>query len=128
MGILRYKAMLDPQQWKETYFVLQKSNLFICPGNDGAAEDIINLKRLQELSEWAATPLSCLVLIVLVRHLCLTCVFCVSGIVSENEHHEKKDILVLVEKGRQVYIYSFYSSLSLNSSLLSLYLLIQICK
>ena len=50
MGVLRYKAMLDPQ-WKEAYFVLQKSNLFICPGNDGAAEDIINLNRLQELSE-----------------------------------------------------------------------------
>lgn len=51
VGMLRYKAMLDPQQWKEGFFVLQKSNLFICPGNDGAAEDIINLKRLQELSE-----------------------------------------------------------------------------
>lgn len=51
MGVLRYRAMLDPQQWKEGFFVLQKSNLFICPGNDGAAEDIINLKRLQELSE-----------------------------------------------------------------------------
>lgn len=43
--------MLDPQQWKEAYFVLQKSNLFICPRNDGAAEDIINLNRLQELSQ-----------------------------------------------------------------------------
>lgn len=51
VGVLRYKAMRDPSQWKEGYFVLQKSNLFICPGNDGAAEDIINLKRLQELSE-----------------------------------------------------------------------------
>lgn len=51
MGLLRYRAMLDPQQWKDAYFVLQKSNLFICPLNDGAAEDIINLKRLQELSE-----------------------------------------------------------------------------
>lgn len=51
VGLLRYKAMLDPQQWKEAYFVLQKSNLFICPLNDGAAEDIINLKRLQELSQ-----------------------------------------------------------------------------
>lgn len=49
--MLRYKAMLDPRQWKEGFFVLQKSNLFICPGNDGAAEDIINLKRLQELSK-----------------------------------------------------------------------------
>lgn len=51
VGMLRYKNMLDPQQWKEGFFVLQKSNLFICPRTDGAAEDIINLKRLQELSE-----------------------------------------------------------------------------
>ncbi|XP_016409165.1 arf-GAP with Rho-GAP domain, ANK repeat and PH domain-containing protein 3 [Sinocyclocheilus rhinocerous] len=27
VGVLRYKAMLDPQQWKEGFFVLQKSNL-----------------------------------------------------------------------------------------------------
>lgn len=51
VGLLRYRAMLDPQQWRDAYFVLQKSNLFICPLNDGAAEDIINLKRLQELSQ-----------------------------------------------------------------------------
>lgn len=51
MGVLRYKAMLDPQRWKEAFFVLQKSNLFICPRHDGAAEDIINLRRLQELSQ-----------------------------------------------------------------------------
>uniref|UniRef100_A0A3Q2SXM0 ArfGAP with RhoGAP domain, ankyrin repeat and PH domain 3 n=1 Tax=Fundulus heteroclitus TaxID=8078 RepID=A0A3Q2SXM0_FUNHE len=69
VGLLRYRAMLDPQQWREAYFVLQKSNLFVCPRNDGAAEDIINLNRLQEL------------------------------ITSEHENHEKKDILVLVEKG-----------------------------
>uniref|UniRef100_A0A8C1D1T3 ArfGAP with RhoGAP domain, ankyrin repeat and PH domain 3 n=1 Tax=Cyprinus carpio carpio TaxID=630221 RepID=A0A8C1D1T3_CYPCA len=73
VGVLRYRAMLDPQQWKEGFFVLQKSNLFICPGNDGAAEDIINLKRLQELSE------------------------SVSSIT-------KKDILVLVEKGRTLHL------------------------
>ncbi|XP_062856694.1 arf-GAP with Rho-GAP domain, ANK repeat and PH domain-containing protein 3 [Trichomycterus rosablanca] len=75
VGMLRYKAMLDPQQWKEGFFVLQKSNLFICPGNDGAAEDIINLKHLQELS-----------------------------IASEMDNHEKKDILVLVEKGRTLHL------------------------
>uniref|UniRef100_A0A3Q0RQZ2 ArfGAP with RhoGAP domain, ankyrin repeat and PH domain 3 n=1 Tax=Amphilophus citrinellus TaxID=61819 RepID=A0A3Q0RQZ2_AMPCI len=75
VGLLRYRAMLDPQQWKEAYFVLQKSNLFICPRNDGAAEDIINLNRLQELS-----------------------------IASENENQEKKDILVLVEKGRTLHL------------------------
>ncbi|XP_060740924.1 arf-GAP with Rho-GAP domain, ANK repeat and PH domain-containing protein 3 [Tachysurus vachellii] len=75
VGMLHYKAMLDPRQWKEGFFVLQKSNLFICPGNDGAAEDIINLKRLQELS-----------------------------IASETDNHEKKDILVLVEKGRTLHL------------------------
>uniref|UniRef100_A0A8K9WNG6 ArfGAP with RhoGAP domain, ankyrin repeat and PH domain 3 n=1 Tax=Oncorhynchus mykiss TaxID=8022 RepID=A0A8K9WNG6_ONCMY len=75
VGVLRYKAMRDPSQWKVGYFVLQKSNLFICPGNDGAAEDIINLKRLQELS-----------------------------IVTENQNHEKKEILVLVEKGRTLHL------------------------
>jgi len=43
--------MLDRRRWREAFFVLQKSNLFICPRADGAAEDIINLNRLQELSE-----------------------------------------------------------------------------
>uniref|UniRef100_A0A8C9Y5V8 ArfGAP with RhoGAP domain, ankyrin repeat and PH domain 3 n=1 Tax=Sander lucioperca TaxID=283035 RepID=A0A8C9Y5V8_SANLU len=75
VGLLRYRAMLDPQQWRDAYFVLQKSNLFICPRNDGAAEDIINLKRLQELS-----------------------------VATETENHEKKDILVLVEKGRTLHL------------------------
>ncbi|XP_024918776.1 arf-GAP with Rho-GAP domain, ANK repeat and PH domain-containing protein 3 isoform X2 [Cynoglossus semilaevis] len=75
VGLLRYRAMLDPQQWKDGYFVLQKSNLFICPQNDGAAEDIINLNRLQELS-----------------------------ITTEIENHEKKDVLVLVEKGRTLHL------------------------
>uniref|UniRef100_A0A3P9P5F7 ArfGAP with RhoGAP domain, ankyrin repeat and PH domain 3 n=1 Tax=Poecilia reticulata TaxID=8081 RepID=A0A3P9P5F7_POERE len=75
VGLLRYRAMLDPQQWKEAYFVLQKSNLFVCPRTDGAAEDIINLNRLQELS-----------------------------ITSESENQEKKDILVLVEKGRTLHL------------------------
>ncbi|XP_067373891.1 arf-GAP with Rho-GAP domain, ANK repeat and PH domain-containing protein 3 isoform X3 [Channa argus] len=75
VGLMRYRAMLDPQQWKEAYFVLQKSNLFICPRNDGAAEDIINLNRLQELS-----------------------------ITSESDNHEKKEILVLVERGRTIHL------------------------
>ncbi|XP_037318246.2 arf-GAP with Rho-GAP domain, ANK repeat and PH domain-containing protein 3 isoform X2 [Pungitius pungitius] len=75
VGLLRYRAMLDPQRWKEAFFVLQKSNLFICPRTDGAAEDIINLNRLQELS-----------------------------VTFETENHEKKDILVLVEKGRTLHL------------------------
>lgn len=101
--MLRYKAMLDPRQWKEGFFVLQKSNLFICPGNDGAAEDIINLKRLQELSE-SLKPTSILTASVLwfvpllLGNLWLFSN--VEGIASETDNHEKKDILVLVEKGR----------------------------
>ncbi|KAM8910498.1 arf-GAP with Rho-GAP domain, ANK repeat and PH domain-containing protein 3 isoform 2-T2 [Spinachia spinachia] len=75
VGRLRYRAMLDPQRWKEAFFVLQKSNLFICPQTDGAAEDIINLNRLQELS-----------------------------VTFEFENNEKKDILVLVEKGRTLHL------------------------
>uniref|UniRef100_G3PVE3 ArfGAP with RhoGAP domain, ankyrin repeat and PH domain 3 n=1 Tax=Gasterosteus aculeatus TaxID=69293 RepID=G3PVE3_GASAC len=75
VGLLRYRAMLDPQRWKEAFFVLQKSNLFICPRTDGAAEDIINLNCLQELS-----------------------------VTFETENHEKKDILVLVEKGRTLHL------------------------
>ncbi|XP_066572753.1 arf-GAP with Rho-GAP domain, ANK repeat and PH domain-containing protein 3 isoform X2 [Amia ocellicauda] len=78
VGRLRYKAMMDPEQWKEGYFVLQKSNLFICPGNDGAAEDTVNLKRLQELS-----------------------------VTFQIENNEKKDILVLVEKGRTLYLQGY---------------------
>lgn len=90
--------MLDPQQWKEAYFVLQKSNLFICPRKDGAAEDIINLNRLQELSQ-CPSPGSGSVLqveTVLSVKLCV----CVEGVTSDGENHEKKDVLVLVEKGR----------------------------
>ncbi|XP_061582452.1 arf-GAP with Rho-GAP domain, ANK repeat and PH domain-containing protein 3-like [Cololabis saira] len=75
VGLLRYRAMLDPQRWKDAYFVLQKSNLFVCPRTDGAAEDIVNLTRLQELS-----------------------------ITSEVENNEKKEILVLVERGRTLHL------------------------
>lgn len=58
VGLLRYRAMLDPGHWKEAFFVLQRSNLFICPRTDGAAEDIINLNRLQELSQSPSTAAS----------------------------------------------------------------------
>ncbi|KAI4790459.1 hypothetical protein KUCAC02_034618, partial [Chaenocephalus aceratus] len=70
VGVLRYRNMLDAQQWRDAFFVLQKTNLFICPRRDGAAEDIINLKR----------------------------------IASETENQEKKDILVLVERGRTLHL------------------------
>ncbi|XP_068133808.1 arf-GAP with Rho-GAP domain, ANK repeat and PH domain-containing protein 3 isoform X2 [Hyperolius riggenbachi] len=75
VGKMRYKAMLNPDQWMEGFFLLQKSHLFICPEEQGAAEDGVNLRRLQELTVSAAT-----------------------------EDAEKKDILILVEKGRTFYL------------------------
>lgn len=51
VGRLCYKSMLNPNQWLQGFFILQKSHLFICPGEEGAAEDSINLRQLQELSE-----------------------------------------------------------------------------
>lgn len=90
--------MLDPRQWKEAYFVLQKSNLFICPRHDGAAEDIINLNRLQELSQSGPAYRAASELCGLTspfKRLCF-----VEGVVSETQNDENKDILVLVEKGR----------------------------
>lgn len=99
VGLLRYRAMLDPQQWKEAYFVLQRSNLFVCPRTDGAAEDIINLNRLQELSQSPPTntaPIGRLGPPQSDKPVCV----CAEGVTSETENHEKRDILVLVEKGR----------------------------
>lgn len=52
VGRLSYKSMLNPSRWLQGFFVLQKSHLFICPKEgEGAAEDSINLRQLQELSE-----------------------------------------------------------------------------
>lgn len=51
VGQLRYKCMLNPEQWQQAFFILQKAHLFICPAEDDGAEDSINLRRLQELSE-----------------------------------------------------------------------------
>uniref|UniRef100_A0A8C3K851 ArfGAP with RhoGAP domain, ankyrin repeat and PH domain 3 n=1 Tax=Calidris pygmaea TaxID=425635 RepID=A0A8C3K851_9CHAR len=74
VGQLRYKCMLNPERWQQAFFILQKAHLFICPAEDNGAEDSINLRRLQELSEChAATP-------------------------------EKKELLLLVEMGRTFYL------------------------
>jgi len=54
VGQLRYKCMLNPEQWQQAFFILQKAHLFICPTEDDGAEDSINLRRLQELSECPA--------------------------------------------------------------------------
>ncbi|XP_061441954.1 arf-GAP with Rho-GAP domain, ANK repeat and PH domain-containing protein 3 isoform X2 [Rhineura floridana] len=71
VGRLCYKSMLNPNQWLQGFFILQKSHLFICPGEEGAAEDSINLRQLQELR---VVPLA--------------------------EGPEKKEMLILVEMGR----------------------------
>ncbi|KAM3926368.1 arf-GAP with Rho-GAP domain, ANK repeat and PH domain-containing protein 3 [Leptodactylus fuscus] len=78
VGRLRYKAMLNPDQWMEGFFLLQKWHLFLCPEEQGAAEDSINLRRLQELTVAPVT-----------------------------ENSEKKDVLILVEKGRTLYLQGF---------------------
>uniref|UniRef100_A0A7M4E3Y4 ArfGAP with RhoGAP domain, ankyrin repeat and PH domain 3 n=1 Tax=Crocodylus porosus TaxID=8502 RepID=A0A7M4E3Y4_CROPO len=51
VGQLRYKSMLNPDQWLQGFFILQKAHLFICPVEEKAVEDSINLRRLQELSD-----------------------------------------------------------------------------
>ncbi|XP_075458127.1 arf-GAP with Rho-GAP domain, ANK repeat and PH domain-containing protein 3 isoform X1 [Ascaphus truei] len=75
LGRMRYKAMFNPDQWMEGFFLLQKCHLFICPEDHGAAEDSVNLRQLQELT---VSPIT--------------------------ENSEKKDILILVEKGRTLYL------------------------
>uniref|UniRef100_A0A8C6VRX7 ArfGAP with RhoGAP domain, ankyrin repeat and PH domain 3 n=1 Tax=Naja naja TaxID=35670 RepID=A0A8C6VRX7_NAJNA len=71
VGRLCYKSMLKPNQWFQGFFILQKFHLFICPEEEGAVEDSINLRQLQELS-----------------------------IVPLAESPEKKQMLILVEMGR----------------------------
>ncbi|XP_029142567.1 arf-GAP with Rho-GAP domain, ANK repeat and PH domain-containing protein 3 [Protobothrops mucrosquamatus] len=71
VGRLYYKSMLNPNQWLQGFFILQKFHLFICPEEEGAVEDSINLRQLQELS-----------------------------IVPFAEGPEKKQMLILVEMGR----------------------------
>uniref|UniRef100_A0A8D0G543 ArfGAP with RhoGAP domain, ankyrin repeat and PH domain 3 n=1 Tax=Sphenodon punctatus TaxID=8508 RepID=A0A8D0G543_SPHPU len=75
VGRLHYKSMLNPNQWLQGFFILQKSHLFICPGEEGAAEDSVNLRRLQELR-----------------------------VVPPAEGPEKKEMLTLVEMGRTFYL------------------------
>ncbi|XP_074866288.1 arf-GAP with Rho-GAP domain, ANK repeat and PH domain-containing protein 3 isoform X2 [Carettochelys insculpta] len=75
VGRMRYRSMLSPDQWLQGFFILQKGHLFLCPGQEGAAEDSINLRRLQELS-----------------------------VVPHTEAPEKKEVLILVEMGRTFYL------------------------
>ncbi|XP_018107585.1 arf-GAP with Rho-GAP domain, ANK repeat and PH domain-containing protein 3 isoform X2 [Xenopus laevis] len=75
VGRMRYKAMLNPDHWMEGFFLLKKCHLFICPGDQNAAEDSVNLRQLQELT-----------------------------VSPGSENTEKKDMLILVEKGRTLYL------------------------
>ncbi|KAM8973111.1 arf-GAP with Rho-GAP domain, ANK repeat and PH domain-containing protein 3 isoform 2-T2 [Pelodytes ibericus] len=75
VGKMRYKAMLNPDQWMEGFFLLRKCHLFICPEDHGGTEDSVNLRQLQELT---VSPIT--------------------------ENSEKKETLILVEKGRTLYL------------------------
>uniref|UniRef100_A0A8C0J156 ArfGAP with RhoGAP domain, ankyrin repeat and PH domain 3 n=1 Tax=Chelonoidis abingdonii TaxID=106734 RepID=A0A8C0J156_CHEAB len=78
VGRLCYRSMLSPEQWLQGFFILQKAHLFLCPGEEGAAEDSINLRRLQELSEYSLRLLQL--------------------------WETKKEVLILVEMGRTFYL------------------------
>lgn len=100
VGQLRYKCMLNPECWQRAFFILQKGHLFICPAEEGGAEDSINLRRLQELSEsQPCHPFGRLHVVALPAsdpsaspHN--------AGLVPPMDTLEKKELLVLVEMGR----------------------------
>ncbi|XP_067900215.1 arf-GAP with Rho-GAP domain, ANK repeat and PH domain-containing protein 3 isoform X2 [Heterodontus francisci] len=75
IGKLRYKSMRNPEQWREGWFMLQKSNLIFCSEEGGLVEENVHLKRLQELT-----------------------------FTILNENNEKKEVLRLVDKERTLYL------------------------
>ncbi|XP_007887277.2 arf-GAP with Rho-GAP domain, ANK repeat and PH domain-containing protein 2 isoform X1 [Callorhinchus milii] len=76
IGRLYYKDVHNLERWSAGWFTLEKSKLCFCPEQDGAEEDSVYLKRLQELT-----------------------------VTTQLEHNEKKDVLLLVEKGRTLYMH-----------------------
>ncbi|GCC38112.1 arf-GAP with Rho-GAP domain, ANK repeat and PH domain-containing protein 3 isoform X1 [Chiloscyllium punctatum] len=76
IGKLRYKSMQNPGQWQEGWFILNKSNMKFCSEEGGLEEEIVNLKRLQELT-----------------------------FTILNENSEKKEVLRLVDKERTLYLH-----------------------
>ncbi|KAL8207521.1 UNVERIFIED_CONTAM: Arf-GAP with Rho-GAP domain, ANK repeat and PH domain-containing protein 2 [Gekko kuhli] len=76
IGQLYYKDCHDLDNWKKGWFAIEKSNLHFCLELEDAQEDLIHLKRLQELT-----------------------------ISSLTQNGEKIDVLLLVEKGRTLYIH-----------------------
>ncbi|NXO03060.1 ARAP2 protein, partial [Rhinopomastus cyanomelas] len=75
LGQLYYKDCHTLEQWRKGWFAVEKSSLYFCLEMDGAEEDSIYLRRLQELT-----------------------------ISSVLQNGEKIDVLLLVEKGRTLYI------------------------
>ncbi|XP_067893092.1 arf-GAP with Rho-GAP domain, ANK repeat and PH domain-containing protein 2 [Heterodontus francisci] len=77
IGWLYYKDVHNLEHWKAGWFALEKSQLCFCSEKDMAEEDSVHLKRLQELTVSTQTE----------------------------KHGEKRDVLLLVEKGRTLYIH-----------------------
>uniref|UniRef100_UPI00398E417D arf-GAP with Rho-GAP domain, ANK repeat and PH domain-containing protein 2 n=1 Tax=Pristiophorus japonicus TaxID=55135 RepID=UPI00398E417D len=77
IGRLYYKDVHHLEHWRAGWFALEKSRLCFCPEQDMAEEDSVHLKRLQELT--VSTQIE--------------------------KYTEKRDVLLLVEKGRTLYIH-----------------------
>ncbi|NWS57614.1 ARAP2 protein, partial [Chunga burmeisteri] len=76
VGQLYYKDRHNLDQWRKGWFAIEKSSLYFCLEKENAEEDSIYLRRLQELT-----------------------------ISSVMQNGEKIDVLLLVEKGRTLYIH-----------------------
>uniref|UniRef100_A0A663LX49 ArfGAP with RhoGAP domain, ankyrin repeat and PH domain 2 n=1 Tax=Athene cunicularia TaxID=194338 RepID=A0A663LX49_ATHCN len=76
IGQLYYKDCQNLDQWRKGWFAIEKSSLYFCLEIKNAEEDSIYLRRLQELT-----------------------------ISSVMQNGEKIDVLLLVEKGRTLYIH-----------------------
>ncbi|XP_029445527.1 arf-GAP with Rho-GAP domain, ANK repeat and PH domain-containing protein 2 isoform X2 [Rhinatrema bivittatum] len=76
IGQLYYKDSYSIDQWKKGWFALDKSHLHYCPQENNNPDDFINLRRLQELT--------------------------ISTVVQNGD---KINVLLLVEKGRTLYIH-----------------------
>ncbi|XP_010191850.1 PREDICTED: arf-GAP with Rho-GAP domain, ANK repeat and PH domain-containing protein 2, partial [Mesitornis unicolor] len=76
IGQLYYKDCHNLDQWRKGWFAVEKSSLYFCLEMENAEEDSIYLRRLQELT-----------------------------ISSVMQNGEKIDVLLLVEKGRTLYIH-----------------------
>ncbi|XP_074848689.1 arf-GAP with Rho-GAP domain, ANK repeat and PH domain-containing protein 2 isoform X2 [Carettochelys insculpta] len=75
IGQLYYKDCHNLDQWRKGWFAIDKSSLYFCLEIENAQEDSIHLRRLQELT--------------------------ISSVIQNGE---KTDVLLLVEKGRTLYI------------------------